>query len=71
MSDPGREMSRIIISNEQLQKYWNGHYEVKVVIPMDEHPYIEEYLFDQEELDRYLEHYSENASIIISIEFLG
>jgi hypothetical protein len=70
MNNPGREMSRKI-SKEQLQKYWNGHYEVKVVIPMDEDPYIEEYLFDQEELDRYLEHYAENAAILISIEFLG
>jgi hypothetical protein len=63
-------MSRII-SKEQLQKYWNGHYEVKVAVPMDEDPFVEEFLFDQEELDRYLEHYNENAAIIISIEFLG
>ncbi len=63
-------MSRII-SQEQLQKYWNGHYEVKVVVPMDEDPYVEEFLFDQDELDRYLEHYSERAAFIISIEFLG
>ncbi len=63
-------MSRAI-SKEQLHKYWNGHYEVKVVVPMDEDPYIEEFLFDQEELDRYLEHYSETAAFIISIEFLG
>lgn len=63
-------MSRII-SKEQLQKYWNGHYEVKVVIPMDEDPYIEEFLFDQDELDRYLENYGEHAAFIISIEFLG
>lgn len=60
-----------IISQEQLQKYWNGHYEVKVVVPMDEDPYLEEFLFDQDELDRYLEHYSERAAFIISIEFLG
>ncbi len=64
-------MSRIIISKEKLQKYWNGHYEVKVVIPMDEDPYVEEFLFDQEELERYLENYSKHAAFIISIEFLG
>ena len=63
-------MSRAI-SKEQLHKYWNGHYEVKVVVPMDENPYIEEFLFDQEELDRYLERYNETAAFIISIEFLG
>jgi hypothetical protein len=60
-----------VISKEQLQKYWDGHYEVKVVVPMDEDPYIEEYLFDQEELDRYLEHYAQHAAFIISVEFLG
>ena len=59
------------ISKEQLEKYWNGHYEVKVVVPMDEDPYIEEYLFDQEELDRYIEHYGQHAAFIISVEFLG
>ncbi len=64
-------MSRIIISKDKLQKYWNGHYEVKVVIPMDKDPYVEEFLFDQEELDRYLEHYGKHAAFIISIEFLG
>jgi hypothetical protein len=70
MNNSGRKMSRII-SKEELQKYWNGHYEVKVVVPMDEDPYIDEFLFDQEELDRYLDHYGEHAAIIISIEFLG
>lgn len=63
-------MSRSI-SQEQLQKYWNGHYEVKIVVPMSEEPYIEEFVFDQDELDRYLEHYGEHAAFIISIEFLG
>ena len=60
-----------IISKEQLEEYWNGHYEVKIVIPMDENPYIEEFLFDQEELDRFLENYGKQAALVISIEFLG
>jgi hypothetical protein len=60
-----------VISKEKLEKYWNGHYEVKIVVPMDEDPYIEEFLFDQEELDRFLEKYNEHAAFIISIEFLG
>jgi len=60
-----------VISQEQLEEYWNGHYEVKIVIPMDENPYIEEFLFDQEELDRFLENYGQQAALIISIEFLG
>ncbi len=60
-----------VISKEQLEKYWNGHYEVKIVIPMDANPYMEELLFDQEELDRFLENYGKQAAIIISIEFLG
>lgn len=60
-----------VISKEQLDDYWNGHYEVKIVIPMDENPYMEEFLFDQEELDRFLENYGRQAAIIVSIEFLG
>ena len=60
-----------IISKRQLEEYWNGHYEVKIVIPRDENPYMEEFLFDQEELDRFLENYGKQAAIIISIEFLG
>ena len=60
-----------LISKEQLEKYWNGHYEVKIVIPTDENPFIEEFLFDQEELDRFLENYGKQAAFIISIEFLG
>ena len=60
-----------VISKEELQKYWNGHYDVKVVVPMDENPYIEEFLMDQEELDRFLERYEETAAFIVSIEFMG
>jgi hypothetical protein len=59
------------ISKEKLDQYWNGHYEVKIVMPMDENPYMEEFLFDQEELDRFLENYGKQAAIIVSIEFLG
>jgi hypothetical protein len=59
------------ISKEKLEKYWNGHYEVKMAVPMDKNPYIEEFLFDQEELDRFLENYKEQAAFIISIKFLG
>jgi hypothetical protein len=60
-----------IISKQQLEQYWNGHYEVKIAIPKDEDPYIEEFLFDQEELDRFLENYGQQAALVISIEFLG
>ncbi|MFC2170150.1 hypothetical protein ACFLRM_06275 [Acidobacteriota bacterium] len=60
-----------VISKEELEKYWNGHYEVRIVIPMDENPCIEEFLFDQEELDRFLDNYGEHAAFIISVEFLG
>ncbi|MFC2163995.1 hypothetical protein ACFLT2_03225 [Acidobacteriota bacterium] len=59
------------ITQEQLEEYWNGHYEVKIVTPRDENPYMEEFLLDQEELDRFLENYGKQAAIIISIEFLG
>ncbi len=60
-----------VISKEQLENYLDGHYEVKIVIPMDEEPYIEEFLFDLEELDRFLGKYAEQPAFIISIEFLG
>lgn len=40
-------------------------------MPLDENPYIKEFLFDQEELDSFLEDYKEQAAFIISIEFLG
>jgi len=69
MNNSGDGMKRVI-SQKQLEEYWNGHYEVKIVIPMDENPYIEEFLFDQEELDRFLENYGQQAALIISIEFL-
>jgi len=60
-----------VISKEKLEKYWNGHYEIKLVVPKDENPYIKEFLFDQEELDSFLENYKEQAAFIISIEFMG
>lgn len=58
------------ISKEELDKYWNSHYSVKVVIPRDEDPYIEEFIFDQDDLDRYLENYSQTAEFIIAVELL-
>jgi hypothetical protein len=41
------------------------------VVPRDEDPYIEEFLMDQDELDKFLERYEETAAFIVSIEFMG
>jgi hypothetical protein len=60
-----------IISKEDLDKYWNSHYSVKVVVPRDEDPYVEEFIFDQDDLDKYLENYHRTAEFIVSVELLG
>jgi hypothetical protein len=60
-----------IISKEELDRYWNSHYSVKIVVPRDEDPYIEEFIFDQDDLDRYLANYYKSAEFIVSIELLG
>lgn len=60
-----------IINKEELNRYWNSHYSVKIVVPRDENPYVEEFIFDQDDLDKYLENYAKTAEFIVSVELLG
>lgn len=60
-----------IISKEELDRYWNSHYSVKIVVPRDENPYVEELIFDQDDFDRYLENYHRTAEFLVSVELLG
>ena len=69
--EKGKNTMKQYISKEKLEKYWNSHYAVKVVVPMDKNPYIDEFIFDQDDLDKYLENYHKTAEFIISVEFLG
>lgn len=60
-----------IISKEKLDRYWNSHYSVKIVVPRDVDPYVEEFIFDQDDMDKYLENYARTAEFIVSVELLG
>jgi hypothetical protein len=67
----GKHSMKQIINKEELNRYWNSHYSVKIVVPRDENPYVEEFIFDQDDLDKYLENYAKTAEFIVSVELLG
>jgi len=59
---------RVVISNEQMDRYRGMRYRVTTVTPLVESPTCNTYLLDQEGLDLFLEHYVEYAEFLIGIE---
>jgi len=59
---------RVVISNEEMDRYRGMRYRVTTITPLVENPTCNTYLLDQEGLDLFLEHYVEYAEFLIGIE---
>jgi hypothetical protein len=55
------------ISVEEVEIYRSSKYQVITIIPSDQNPAMNIYIFDQEELDHFLKDYSKYAEFIISV----
>jgi hypothetical protein len=55
------------ISAEEVEIYRSSKYQVITIIPSDQDPAMNIYIFDQEELDRFLKSYSKYGEFIISV----
>ena len=58
------------IDKATLDEFWNSRYKVIAVVPLVDSPVKNTYNFDQEELDEYLEGYSEYAEFIVEMKKL-
>lgn len=56
------------ISSGEREKYFNSNYQVTTVVPLEEGPYLNRYIFDQEQLDQFLENYDEFAEFLVEIK---
>jgi hypothetical protein len=55
------------ISTEEVEIYKSSTYQVITIIPSEQDPAMNIYIFDQEELDRFLKSYSKYGEFIISL----
>jgi hypothetical protein len=55
------------ISGEEVEIYRSSKYQVITIVPSDQDPAMNIYIFDQEELDRFLKSYSKYGEFIISV----
>lgn len=55
------------ISPRERDEYANAKYQVTTVVPLVEGPYTNRYIFNQEQLDQFLENYDEFAEFLITI----
>lgn len=55
------------ISAEEVEIYRSSKYQVITIIPSDQNPAMNIYMFDQEELDHFLKSYTRYAEFIISV----
>ena len=55
------------ISGEEVEIYRSSKYQVITIIPSDQDPAMNIYIFDQEELDRFLKSYSKYGEFIVSV----
>ena len=65
------DMKKQPIKYAKVDKYREGMYKLTTVVPLAANPYMNEYLFTQEELDGWLDTYSEHAEFIVGVQFLG
>jgi hypothetical protein len=55
------------ISNEAIEIYRLSKYQVNTIVPFTKFPITNIYLFDREELDEFLENYTGDTEVIVSI----
>ena len=55
------------ISAEEVDIYRTSKYQVITIVPSDQNPAMNFYIFDQEELDQFLKSYTKYAEFIISV----
>ena len=55
------------IAKEVVENYHLAKYEVITIVPLTKNPLKNVYLFDREQLDGFLEEYTGDAEIIVSI----
>lgn len=55
------------IRAEEVEIYRSSKYQVITIIPSDQNPAMNIYIFDQEELDRFLKSYSKYGEFIVSV----
>jgi hypothetical protein len=55
------------IRAEDVDIYRSSKYQVITIIPSDQNPAMNIYVFDQEELARFLKSYSKYAEFIVSV----
>ncbi|MCK5061298.1 hypothetical protein KAR28_01995 [Candidatus Parcubacteria bacterium] len=56
------------ISSTQRDHFMNSKYHVTTVVPIVDGPYINRYVFNQEQLNRFLENYDEFAEFLTEIK---
>ncbi len=56
------------LTKKAIENYEDAKYKVKTVIPILDKPYMNSYIFTQEQLDQFLEGYEEYAEFLISIK---
>lgn len=65
-----KPIEKIKITEKERDEYYDVKYEVTTVIPLAGEPYMNKYIFTQEELDQFLQGYEEHAEFLISIKKL-
>ena len=55
------------IANEVVENYRSARYEVITIVPLTKTPMKNSYLFDREQLDGFLEEYTGDAEVLVSI----
>jgi hypothetical protein len=55
------------IRGEEVDIYRSSKYQVITIIPSDQDPAMNIYIYDQDELDRFLKSYSKYGEFIISV----
>jgi|SRR3989344_3721725 len=56
------------ISVRERDEYLDSSYHVTTVVPLADEPYMNRYIFNQEQLDQFLENYDEFAEFLIEIK---
>jgi len=62
-----------VISPRERDEYINATYHVTTVVPLinEDEPYINRYIFNQEQLSQFLENYGEVAEFLVEIKKIG
>ena len=55
------------ITEEEVEIYRSSKYRVITVIPTDAKPTLNVYIFDQEELERFLRSYSKYSEFVVAV----